>query len=171
MPEVAIIELFERLDKVTFYTIRLDEEEDTETDKFIARFFNSNYEAYEEGFKEDLDDILNWINEIGNRGIQICSLRHEGKAEALPPKFRSNPVEFTPIDFNRLRLYCIKLNARIIILLGGGIKTSQKAQDSPDLSMKLIFAGKISSRLTQKIRDNDIIITDSNLEGDMDIWI
>lgn len=152
MNRIILIKEFKRFKKVTFYTLRYEESNISETDKFLDRFMNNT------DFKEDFDDILNYIEEIGERGAEAKYFRFEGKAEALPPKWSQN----------KLRLYCIRLTDNIVILANGGIKSSQTAQDSKDLSMKFHFANKAAKELTECIMTGQIKINHEKriLEGE-----
>ncbi|MCH8318555.1 MAG: hypothetical protein IIA88_08670 [Bacteroidetes bacterium] len=153
----TIIEEYKRFRKVTFYTLRYEDSELSETDKFIERFMN------DENYKVDLDEIFYNINDIGeNRGAEQKYFRHEGKAEALPPKGVQS----------KLRLYCIWLTDSIVILANGGVKSSQTAQDSRDLSMKFHFANKVANEVNKCIAEGLIRINrnSSSLEGELELY-
>ena len=102
---------------VTYYTIRIQAEALSETDKFFERFMNSPY-------AQDLGNIKYWLKDkIGEeRGASERYFRPEKKAHALPP----------PIPASNLRLYCWRCNDGVVLLGNGGVKTSKKAKDSPD---------------------------------------
>ena len=154
----TIIEEYKRFRKVTFYTLRYEDSEFSETDKFIERFMN------DENYNVDLDEIFYQINDIGeNSGAEQKYFRHEGKAEALPSKWSEN----------RLRLYCIRLTDNIVILANGGIKSSQTAQDSRDLSMKFHFANKAAHEINKCINEGQIRINVglSSLEGESELYL
>ena len=105
-----VIEEFERFKKVTFYTVRWDEAELSETDKFIAKYRSSTTS------RNDLDEILTLILEIGEyRGASdIYFRRHAGKAKQKS-YLHSQLLKFitfiTTLDYFALRspitlLYC-----------------------------------------------------------------
>ena len=64
MKSIIIIEEFKTFEVVNFYTIRFEDQELSETDRFLKRI----KEEYTE-YHEDLDIILNWISEVGKRGL------------------------------------------------------------------------------------------------------
>jgi len=154
--EIVIIEEFKRYKHVTFYTIRYDDSELSETDKFIKRFLEE-----ETVYKDDLDDILNWINEIGIRGLKYINLRAENDAYALPPYTESS----------NLRLFCIKITNSIILLGNGGIKSSQTVQESNDLSMKFHDINRFSKSINEAIRSGNLIVDKMTLKGDFELFL
>jgi len=154
-----IIESFKEYPRVHFYTVRWDEAEESETDRFQARF------AQEEEYLEELLEILTLIEDIGeNRGATDKIFgRFENRATAIPPNF---PLKIENIQFqfpeNRLRLYCVRLTEEIVILFNGGIKTSHSAQDSPDLSMKFHEAQQFVKKIEEALKEKDIEIEEEN---------
>ena len=148
-----VIEEFERFKKVTFYTVRWDEAELSETDKFIAKYKSSTSN------RSDLDEILTLILEIGEyRGASdVYFRRHAGKAKELPPLTAFEIQYF----HNNLRLFCIKVTDNIVILFNGGRKTSQTTQDSPDLNMHFLEAQTFSTKILYALYDKDVIINHS----------
>lgn len=113
------IELFEEHENVNFYTLRFRNEE-TEVDKFLDKF--------PEGCKydEDIDIIIKWMDQIGEKGALERYFRPEGK--------RSDKVWAIPIETSNLRLYVIRLTDEILILGNGGLKTTQTYNEDPDLN-------------------------------------
>lgn len=150
------IEIFETYPIVTYYTVKWENEDLSETDKFIQKFLYQ-----ETGFKNELQEILTLIEVIGEeRGAKdFYFSRHENLATALPPS-ATILVRGLEIPFyeNRLRLYCVKINENIVILFNGGIKSSQKVQDSPNLLMKFRDAQTFAKRIWKAIQDKDIFV-------------
>jgi hypothetical protein len=64
---------------------------------------------------------------------------------------------------NELRLYCVCVTEKVVILANGGVKTSQKVQDSPDLLPHFRFVNEMSKQITVAIRDKDIKIEGKNI--------
>ena len=143
----------------------MEEEEWTETEKFYKRFMD------DEIHKEEFDDILNWIEYIGDKEGAIPQLfRHEASAEALPPEKRAMAYRNMLIEIGyNLRLYCLRINPEIVILLNGGIKESQKVEGSPDLLSKFRFANLVSKKVTEKLINRELWIKGKRLEGDFEI--
>jgi hypothetical protein len=140
--------------KVTFHTVRWESAELSETDKFVTRYANNST------YKEDLQKLIQLItNVIGNTyGAKIAYFnRQENKATALPPKGAVEEVRIG-IDFP-FRLFCYRINENIVILFNGGLKTSEKVQNSPDLSMKFREAQSFVKAIEDGFR-NDFIEID-----------
>ncbi len=161
MSQFATLEIFAQFRKVTFYTVRFEDETMSETDKFFNRF-RDNLDR-----REQLREMAAFIEEIGNvYGAKIWLFRDESAAEALPPEYRmairNGLVQFLDYD---LRLFCIRLNDGVVILLNGGIKTAQKVNDSPDLFPKFRLAQQISRRVTTKIIDREWFLETLKIEG------
>jgi hypothetical protein len=63
---------------------------------------------------------------------------------------------------NTLRLYCTRLRDNIVVLFNGGIKSSQKVSDSPDLTTKFRDAQHFAKKIDKAIQEKDILIDDEN---------
>lgn len=175
MATIIRIEAFALYEEVGFYTIFKDENEESETDRFIIRFSAKSHPSYVSGYKDSLDNIVTWIDEIGMRGTHVASLRFENDALALPPKLiRDQSLVTLETHQPPLRLYCIKLSPQIIVLCGGGIKTAQSAQESPDLSASFRLANKVANELTGMIQAKEIVLEDTQLKADenpLELWL
>ena len=151
---IFVVEEFERYPFVTFYTVRWDNSDLSETDKFIEK-----YQEFVET-RTDFDEILTLIEEIGKyRGAKdIFFRRPAGKAKELPP-FNAFKIQYFN---NKLRLFCIKINNNIVILFNGGKKTSQTTQDSPALKMHFYEAQIFATKIFKALIDKDIIVNEAN---------
>ena len=113
------VELIEQYDKLNLYSIRIDGHEYTEFEEFVLRFSDDEY-------KEDLDIVLSWLDNIICRGALERYFR---------PEYRyGSGISAIPIETNRLRLYCVRISKKILIVGNGGIKDADKWQNSPLLS-------------------------------------
>lgn len=172
VPHCFLIEEFKAYEKVSFYTIRKEDEEESETDRFIGTFFDPKHPKFKTGYQAALYDLLIWIEEIGKRGMDVCSLRFENEANALPPdQVRDRNLFHLKASSPPLRLYCIPIRPDVMILCGGGVKTSQKLADSPDLRPHFLLANRLAKAITQKITEQDIRNEAGNLVGDLEVWI
>lgn len=139
----------------TYYTVRWDESEENETNKFVLKYSRSeNHKVY-------FQQIAALIADMGDRkgARKHYFTRHEDAASALPPKetFEVSGIE---IEFfrNPLRLYCTRINDQIVILFNGGLKTSQTVQLSPELLPKFRDAQYFARTIWQAIQDEMILI-------------
>lgn len=74
--------------------------------------------------------------------------------------------QFAPafVEFSNLRLYCVRVSDQIVILLNGGIKTSEKVQNSPDCLAHFRFAIQVCKQLDKLIQEGEIKIRAKTLE-------
>ena len=64
----------------------------------------------------------------------------------------------------RLQLYCIRINEHVVILLNGGIKSTKKAQDCPNVSASFELANKLAKAIEKSLHKNDIEWSDEELD-------
>lgn len=114
------IELVEQHPKLNLYSIRFDGNKYTEVEEFVLKF--SKFREY----KEDLDIILSWIDKIAEKGALERYFR--------PESAYGSGIKAIPIYANNLRLYCIRLSDKTLIIGNGGVKDADKWQNSKELS-------------------------------------
>lgn len=114
------IELVEQYPKLNLYSIRFDGDEYTEFENFVIKFSENDE------YKNDLDVILSWLDNIIRKGALERYFR--------PESSYGSGVKAIPICTNNLRLYCIRLNDNLLIVGNGGVKDAGKWQDSSVLS-------------------------------------
>lgn len=144
-----------RFRKVTYYSVQFEEEGES----LFLQFVNKH--AAGDEYFEDLSLIRSWLRKIGEQiGAQDKYFRFEGArkgdARALPP-----PAKFIRVDCS-LRLYCMRINDRIVILFGGAKKTAEKAQDCDQVRPHLFLANKLTQAIDQAIKDKGIVIDDKH---------
>jgi hypothetical protein len=151
---VVYIEEFSQMPKVNFYTVRLEDEEDNETDRFISRFIASHE------YRQDLDIILAALEAVGTTrgalppGDEVL-FRSERNAVALPP-----PQAYG----NLLRLYGFICSDDIVVLGGGGRKTTKKAQDG-DTRPAFRMMNQVAEILKHRLNNKTVWIENKQLHG------
>ena len=161
MKNYITLHLFKSFQKVNFYTFQFEKDELTETDKFFSKF------EEELSVIEDLNNLAGWLSLIGQKyGAKIDFFRHEAAAQALPPPMSKMMRE---VIVNNLRLYCVWVSEEIVILGNGGMKTSQRVQDSPDALQHFRFANTMSKQINELIRDGDFKFKGKNIINLSDI--
>ena len=144
--------------KCTFYTVRWDEAEENETNKF----FNKYYSIAE--MKQSTQELMSFVLEsIGedHGAIEALFNRFENEVIGLPNKGKVTLGEIVFIYPNfPLRLYALRVNNRsdLVVLFNGGIKSAQTNQDSKDLNIKWMEACQFARRIEEAFRDKEIII-------------
>lgn len=130
--------------------------ENTEVNEFFD--FLNRMEDIEE-LEDDLSNLLVWLEEIGeNYGAQKRFFRNEAwiaDVQALPPPRKQ--MQIKEIEVDNLRLYCLILNEHVVFLFNGGIKTTDKAQDCPNVGAYFKQANQLALKIDQLIKSGDII--------------
>ena len=137
----------------TFYSVRWENQEISETDKFFQKFQN---DAINKISLQKLVAFLEVIME--EKGAQEAFFRLENNAHALPPQGKHLINEIT-IDFANfpLRLYCLRLSNALIVLFNGAEKTSSTAQGGKT-SMVFAEANTFAKRILDALYHKDIYI-------------
>ena len=152
MKQYVNLKVFKTFKKVRYYTFQIEGQNQNETDKFFSKL------EFNEAIANDLYRLNSLILAIGNKTGAIANLfRPEDEAVALPPKpsFRLDRIlQIHKIEHNSLRLYCIWISEEIVILGNGGIKASQKTEDSPDLMPHFRFIKTMGKQINRLIIDN-----------------
>lgn len=144
MNTFANIEVAIRFKKVTYYTVRIDGDEDNLFMQFIKTHGKEPY-------RESLVILRSWLTKIGNEiGAFEEYFRPEGfrdgDARALPPPFES-------VD---LRWYCMRISTRIVVLFGGAEKTANTAQECDNVRPHFLLANKLTACIDEAISDGRI---------------
>lgn len=150
------LEIFDDQGQVcTFYTVRWEDAELSETDKFFVKYENDST------FQRPLQELAKFIsNKIGDEmGALEDFFRFENAAQALPPS-GTHKVEDLYINFGNfpLRLYCLRISETLVVLFNGGEKTADTAQGGKT-SMAFQEANIFAKRILDALRDKDIYIT------------
>lgn len=154
MSNFASIKFIKEYAKVVFYSVVINGEEDGES---LFEAFVNQHTGSEPA---KLNHILAWIKLIGDRyGAKESYFRHEMAAEGLPPSGIDREPTYIEEDqntSNNLRLYCHRLNDHVVILFGGAIKTTDKAQECPQVKDHFKLANILSRLIDQSFVEDDI---------------
>ena len=130
------LELFEEHDEVNYYSFKIDNNQETEADRFFDKIEqiaddedNTIWDEHEYSCQDELDFILDLIDEMGENGASIHYFREAGKKSdnvaALPHKRHLG---------EHIRIYCILQSKDIVILGNGGVKTTRTYNEDPHLN-------------------------------------
>ncbi len=141
----AEIVIFELLPKVSFYSIKYEGEEKSEANKFFERF------ARDENRQNQVKAFVKTLRKMGEitGASDFYFDRPEGFISALPSKKGTKLDDLSKdgvYDFD-LRLFWYKLSPTVVVLFNGGIKSSEKLQDSPDLYPAKFRAAEKAAKL------------------------
>ena len=139
---------------MVLYSFHLTSQDYCEFDRFIRRFDVTDEDELKSALKDDLYVIVSAIDEIVNRGAREGRFRSENNVHALPTETCG------------LRLYCIRLHNNAVVIGNGGIKTSQKLQDSPDCYPHYQLLAFLEKEITARIQSGEMKWDGNYLTGD-----
>lgn len=154
MEQRYTIELIEEHEQVNFYSIKLEEEELAELDRF--------FEKFPEGceYDDEIDVILAWMDHIAEHGALERYFRPEGKF--------GDGVGVIPIDLgNKVRLYCLRLSDNILVFGNGGIKDASSWEKSPTLAPYVELLIETSKFIASRIKSGAIVLVDKEILGNL----
>lgn len=145
-----------RYEKVSYYSVIREGRAQSLFELFISKHQVDN--------KEKLNHILSWLDVIGKKyGAQQQYFRNEAyisATSALPPQGINRAptyIEEEEAVSNNLRLYCCRLNERVVFLYDGDIKTEEKAQNCKNVKAHFLEANRITKALDISIIDKNIV--------------
>ena len=136
---------------VTMYTIQFTGEELSEYEKFVQRFKESAE------LKRDYQIIIYALSKIANNGALERYFRPEGKM--------NDNVCALPVDSGKLRLYCLRITDKILIIGNGGLKTTQTYEESEELLGYVIDLQKFDSLIKSEVANGSLTISETDIEG------
>ena len=154
MEKNLLIELLETGEKVSLYSPRFEGEEYTEFEKFLLTYKDQYVQI-----------LIRRIDIIKENGAEDRFFRYEGskrdRVMALP----------SHLDTSNLRLYCLNISHKILILGNGGIKQTQTYQEDVNLHRAVRNLQKIDI-IIKKLENRRIItINGTNLHGPLELTI
>ena len=165
----ATIETAIEYKKVTYYTVRFENNDNSEFEKFILKH------QTDATIHNEFQDLLSLIEALGEEiGAKPRYFsRKEKRAEALPPQqsaLSRNERKLIVKQQHNLRLYCMRISDEIVFLFNGGVKTpgSITAQECRVVRKFFDMANKLAGVIEQSIINNEIIPDGMNLEVDDD---
>ena len=116
-------------DFADIFSIRIENDTLSEFQKFLIMFRNTD----DEYIKNDFNRIVEAVSKIAEQGALERFFRNEGKYK---DRVYAIPLDIIKRDHTlhgTLRLYCIRISDKLLILGGGGIKTTDKYEEDDNL--------------------------------------
>ena len=151
MSEAELL-LVNNADGCTIYTIQFLSESDSEFERFYARF----KDAAE--YNPDLMKIVALINKIADMGALERYFRPEGKLK--------DGVCALPVLQSKLRLYCLRLSDKILVLGNGGVKKTRTYNEDDMLKGYVLTLQNFEKLIREGEKDGTISITANTIETD-----
>lgn len=147
----AKVDIIDQTESVSLYTITFDGDELSEFEKFMDKFKDNAT------LQRDYQLILLALEKISSHGALERNFRPEGKM--------NDNVVALPIDKSRLRLYCLRLSDKILILGNGGEKNTKTYEESEELKGYVMDLQKFDALLKSYIQKGEIEIEETKLVG------
>ncbi|MBQ7984019.1 MAG: hypothetical protein IJ250_00090 [Bacteroidales bacterium] len=141
--------LMEDAKNCTLYTIQFLSDNVTEFEKFYNKFVDSKE------FNADLMRIVSFIDRIADFGALERFFRPEGKM--------NDNVVALPVVSSKLRLYCLRLSDKILIIGNGGSKKVRKYQEDKELNGYVVTLQNFDKLIKEGIKDGAIEVTENKI--------
>ena len=151
MSEAELL-LVNNADGCTIYTIQFLSESDSEFERFYARFKD------DAEYNPDLMKIVALINKIADMGALERYFRPEGKLK--------DGVCTLPVLQSKLRLYCLRLSDKILVLGNGGVKKTRTYNEDDTLKGYVLTLQNFEKLIREGEKDGTISITANTIETD-----
>ncbi len=146
-----LLELLEDGNKVSLYSPHFEGEAYSEFEKFLL--------AYKDTYPDDVRQLVYRLDIIKRDGADDRHFRYEGKMRdrvmALP----------SHLETTSLRLYLLNINAKVLILGNGGLKTTSTYQEDAHLNRCVQTLQKIDIQLKQREKQKIITVSGTKLLG------
>ena len=151
MSKKAKIEPVRHSETASLYTLIFEDDDLSEFAKFLNRFKDNST------LQRDYQMILDALQKIMENGVQERYFRTEGKY--------SDRVCAIPIDSGKLRLYCLRISDKILILGNGGIKQTRTYNENQELNGYVMTLQKFDALLKAAEKEGSITVEETNLNG------
>lgn len=151
MSEVELY-LIKSGENCTIYTLQFLRDTETEFEKFVSKFREDAV------YNEDFSRIATFITRIAKTGALERYFRPEGRM--------NDSVAALPVTSSKLRLYCLRLSDRILVLGNGEVKRTQRYQDDTLLNGYVMTLQKFEQLLRREVDNGNVKITESTIETD-----
>jgi len=157
MERNLLIELLEDGDKVSLYSPHFEGEEYSEFEKFLL--------AFKDTYPDDVRQLVYRLDIIKRDGAADRHFRYEGtrrdRVMALP----------SHLETTSLRLYLLNIQAKILILGNGGLKTTATYEEDANLHRQVKTLQKIDIELKQREKTKVITVSGTELLGELSFTI
>lgn len=148
MSEIDLV-LVNESNNCTIYTFMFQSENETEFERFYNKFKD------DAEYNPDLMRIVAFINKISQNGAFERFFRPEGKM--------ADHVVALPVLTSKLRLYCLRLSDKILILGNGGVKNSRTYNEDDALSGYVITLQNFERLLKEGQQKGLVTITEKTI--------
>lgn len=145
--KTAKLKTIEQNDNVGLFSICFDGNDESEFEKFIAKFKDNAV------YNKDYNAIVFALTKIIANGALERLFRIEGKI--------NDNVAALSLDSRKLRLYCLRMSDKILILGNGGAKRTRTYQEDDELSGYVMDLQKFDKALIEAQKNGRVTIEKS----------
>ena len=151
MSEVELL-LVNSSESCTMYTIQFLSDEQSEFEKFISKF------RKDAELNPDFQAIMRFVEQILSNGALERYFRREGKM--------SDSVVALPVLKSKLRLYCLRLTDKILIIGNGDVKSSRTYEEDDTQQGYVMDLQKFERLHRHEVRSGNVQITEKEIITD-----
>ncbi len=148
MSEVELL-LVNEGSNATIYTLQFLSENESEFERFYSKF------KEDMEYSEDLMRIVAFIGKIADNGALERFFRPEGKY--------NDGVCALPVVKSKLRLYCLRLSDKILILGNGGVKNTRTYDEDDTLKGYVMTLQKFEKLLKEEEKKGTVKVSTSEI--------
>lgn len=149
MSEVELL-LLDQTKNCTVYTIHFLADEMHEFEKFVAKFRKDAV------LDKDFRSIARFIDQILDFGALERYFRPEGKLK--------DAVVALPVLRSKLRLYCLRLSDKILILGNGGEKKTQSYEEDDSLKGYVVTLQRFEQLLKEGVKEGSVTLSEREIK-------
>lgn len=138
-------------DNVGLYSICFNHDAVNEYEKFLAKYRDNAT------LNEDFRSIVMAMDKIIANGAIERYFRPEGKY--------GDDLVALSIDSRRLRLYCLRMSDKVLIVGNGGVKNTKTYEESEELNGYVMDLQKFDALLRQALKDGVVSIERNVITG------
>lgn len=138
------LKTIEQNDNVSLYSICFDGNQESEFESFLAAFKDNAV------YNREFNIILLALSKIIDKGALERFFRYEGKM--------NDRVVGMAIDSRSLRLYCLRISDKILILGNGGVKKTRTYEEDPKLLGYVMDLQAFDNALQEAQKKGDVRI-------------
>lgn len=138
-------------DNVGLYSICFNHDAVNEYEKFLAKYKDNAT------LNEDFRSIVMAMDKIIANGAIERYFRPEGKY--------GDDLVALSIDSRRLRLYCLRMSDKVLIVGNGGVKNTKTYEESEELNGYVMDLQKFDALLRQALKDGVVSIERNVITG------
>lgn len=146
----AELKLVNDAQNCTMYTIQFTAETGSEFERFYTKFKDNSV------YNEDFERLLNILGRIADFGALERYFRPEGKMNDI--------ICALPVVRSKLRLYCLRLSDKILILGNGGVKNTRTYNENEMLKGYVLTLQNFDRLVKEVVKDGSIIVTENTIK-------